>query len=1123
MTNISVLFILLGLLLTSITGKKQFRRSYIGYEIDNEIDYDVEEYTGSTNEDEERLVVDIFRDYNNLIRPSPCYNSTVVYIEFGMAMILLINVDEINQIMQTNVWLTFKWNDCQFHWNPADYGGIQSMRIPQDRVWVPDIVLFNNADGQYEVSYHSNVVVDYQGNITWVPPAIYKSSCRIDVEFFPFDQQTCTLLFGSWTYDSEEVKLKWYMNKRWVELEDYSYSGTWDIIDVPGQLIDKQSKIEFHIVIRRKTLFYTVILIIPTVLMAFLSIMVFYLPAECCEKVTLGISILLALVVFLLLVSKILPPSSDSIPLMAKFLLLIFVLNVVTIMSTVIIINIYFRSASTHRMPRCIRTIFLQFLPTLLMMKRPERIPIFNGYFVEEYCAEEIFDASLIMPSIAATILPFSDVARLPRSIPKFDSPNDSPKNKKGRLHQLRNKWSIVGKSKSVDQDRIEMSRALDPPLRVPPSSSRNPLFSGKYSFAPEQKQGSSSNHQETAQQSYETRVSKELRATVDSIAFIAEHLKSQMSSKKIQDDWKYIAMVIDRLLLVFFFGVTLGGTVGIIFSAPHVFDFVDQDRIIKRLIAQSKLDQQTFIIRASEDEEKLIIDLFKGYNQLVRPSANNTNAPVQINFSLALVLLINVDEKNQIMQTNVWPTMRWMDHQLQWNPKDYGGIKTIRIPPDKVWLPDIVLFNNADGQYEVSFYSNVVVEHTGEMLWVPPAIYKSSCTIDVEFFPFDEQVCNLVFGSWTYGPDEVTIRYLMGKRQVELNDYSLSGVWDVMEVPGELIQKKSKIAYQIKIRRKSLFYTTILIIPTVMMAFLSMMVFYLPAEASEKITLAISILLALVVFLLLVSKILPPTSSTIPLIAKYLIMTFILNIITIVVTVIIINIYFRGPTTHRMPIWVRALFLKYLPLLFLMQRPITDEYRRKKLEDRRKSEAVEAGAVKSRKQKYIPGEYIEMNKAQVHHHPYCSLNRQRRYNSLSKSKDSETSLLEKPNNGSLIAHSPTLENESFSLGRQERFPSYRKYSEDLNGILSEEAIKAMDAIEYITEHLRKDNQYKRIREEWKYVSMVIDRLLLYVFFAVTVGGTCGIFLSAPNVFEYVDQNAVIEKLKKSAEAEIII
>jgi hypothetical protein len=37
------------------------------------------------------------------------------------------------------------------------------------------------------------------------------------------------------------------------------------------------------------------------------------------------------------------------------------------------------------------------------------------------------------------------------------------------------------------------------------------------------------------------------------------------------------------------------------------------------------------------------------------------------------------------------------------------GGIKEIRVSPDKVWLPDIVLFNNADGTYEVSFMCNVV------------------------------------------------------------------------------------------------------------------------------------------------------------------------------------------------------------------------------------------------------------------------------------------------------------------------------------------------------------------------------------------------------------------------------
>ncbi|CAI5453896.1 unnamed protein product [Caenorhabditis angaria] len=431
----------------------------------------------------------------------------------------------------------------------------------------------------------------------------------------------------------------------------------------------------------------------------------------------------------------------------------------------------------------------------------------------------------------------------------------------------------------------------------------------------------------------------------------------------------------------------------------------------------------------------------------------NASSDPIEVFFSLAFVLLINVDEKNQIMQTNVWPTMKWNDYQMRWDPRDYDGIRTIRVPPDKVWLPDIVLFNNADGNYLVSFYSNVVVEHTGEMLWVPPAVYKSSCLIDVEFFPFDEQTCSLTFGSWTFRKDELQLSYLSGKRHVELNDYLPSGVWDLMDAPGILSNDRSKISYQIKIRRKALFYTVILIMPTVLMAFLSMMVFYLPAESSEKITLAISILLALVVFLLVVSKILPPTSSTIPLMAKYLLMTFIMNMITIMVSVIIINVYFRGPATHVMPNWVKIIFLKYLPMFFAMQRPESTQH-----EFQRERKSLKAA-----------------------------------FRTIFKKSD------------------PSRVKKTVK-----REPSQTKEK------LSDEAEKAIEAIEYITTHLTQDNKYKQQREEWMFVSVVIDRLLLYMFFAVTTGGTMGILLSAPNVFEHVDQNSVIERLKKQAAEEMI-
>ena len=57
----------------------------------------------------------------------------------------------------------------------------------------------------------------------------------------------------------------------------------------------------------------------------------------------------------------------------------------------------------------------------------------------------------------------------------------------------------------------------------------------------------------------------------------------------------------------------------------------------------------------------------------------------------------------------------------------------------------------SADGKYEVTLMTKATLKHTGEVYWKPPAIYKSSCKINVEWFPFDEQNCDMKFGSWTY------------------------------------------------------------------------------------------------------------------------------------------------------------------------------------------------------------------------------------------------------------------------------------------------------------------------------------------------------------------------------------
>ncbi|GFV88431.1 acetylcholine receptor subunit alpha-like 1 [Trichonephila clavipes] len=62
------------------------------------------------------------------------------------------------------------------------------------------------ADGNYEVTIMTKAILHYDGKVIWKPPAIYKSSCGIDVEYFPFDEQTCLMKFGSWTYDGYTVR-----------------------------------------------------------------------------------------------------------------------------------------------------------------------------------------------------------------------------------------------------------------------------------------------------------------------------------------------------------------------------------------------------------------------------------------------------------------------------------------------------------------------------------------------------------------------------------------------------------------------------------------------------------------------------------------------------------------------------------------------------------------------------------------------------------------------------------------------------------------------------------------------------------------------------------------------------
>nr|XP_060484267.1 neuronal acetylcholine receptor subunit alpha-3-like isoform X2 [Panthera onca] len=98
----------------------------------------------------------------------------------------------------------------------------------------------------------------------------------------------------------------------------------------------------------------------------------------------------------------------------------------------------------------------------------------------------------------------------------------------------------------------------------------------------------------------------------------------------------------------------------------------------------------------ASEAEHRLFERLFEDYNEIIRPVANVSD-PVIIQFEVSMSQLVKVDEVNQIMETNLWLKQIWNDYKLKWDPSEYDGAEFMRVPAQKIWKPDIVLYNKPD------------------------------------------------------------------------------------------------------------------------------------------------------------------------------------------------------------------------------------------------------------------------------------------------------------------------------------------------------------------------------------------------------------------------------------------
>ncbi|KAH9499028.1 Acetylcholine receptor subunit beta-like 1 [Bulinus truncatus] len=419
--------------------------------------------------------------------------------------------------------------------------------------------------------------------------------------------------FGSWTFEGKTLNYSFTDGNNRMDLSDYMKNGAWDIIDCPGSISGTKNSITgepkeiiiYKLVIRRKTLFYTVNLIIPCFLHALVCLCVFVLPAHGSEKITLVISVLVSLVVFLLLLQKILPPSM-TIPLIAKYFIFTFIMNVLEIIVTVVIIFASHRSPRTAVMPKWFCWLFLYKLPKYLFMERPDH----DKRWQEKNCSPPpSYPNTPQVPRANILIQQLVTNTKQKKQKHNVNPTTSTDMRETDRVHDWRQKFrkshspgqsgvtmssSASGSHLSSDESpTIELREFVPPSLPtnghqcilrdVGASQSNESLYREKHADISRYTELTDLRHSALV-------LTKEIYSASNAIKFICRQMRNNEDYNTVLDDWKYLAAVLDRLLMTVFILVSLGGTLGVLINAPHILETVDQDSILSAIINSRKV-----------------------------------------------------------------------------------------------------------------------------------------------------------------------------------------------------------------------------------------------------------------------------------------------------------------------------------------------------------------------------------------------------------------------------------------------------------------------------------------------------------------------------------------------------
>ncbi|XP_062583247.1 neuronal acetylcholine receptor subunit alpha-3-like [Saccostrea cucullata] len=296
--------------------------------------------------DAKSLLQDVFQNYSTEIRPKENMSETLE-VSVSPIVFSVNDFDEVSGVLSIVSSFTLFWHDFRLTWIPSNYGGIEHLPVPKQRLWVPNIFLLDPAKKMEAIGDEDFLGrISYSGQVTWVPAGLLQTSCNVDMYRFPFDTQSCTFTIALWGYSPSEARLIPHNNLTTVVTSYYSENAQWTLkgtLMKRTALADYDNLLEIGLILERKFLYFVINMLAPILLLSLLNPLVFVLPIESGERVSYAITIFLSFAVFMTLLSDNIPKSSEPMSLMSYFLIITMAMSTLICVLAVVTMRFHFK------------------------------------------------------------------------------------------------------------------------------------------------------------------------------------------------------------------------------------------------------------------------------------------------------------------------------------------------------------------------------------------------------------------------------------------------------------------------------------------------------------------------------------------------------------------------------------------------------------------------------------------------------------------------------------------------------------------------------------------------------------------------------------------------------------